>query len=277
MYPPSPPSRDFEVMLGESLSHHIENSKPSILTCHHVGANLIKPRQALLKKGGRKLRSTTLGLQRTHQQKPMRNNPMRLADNNYVAVSKSPVQSAELATNRTQSTAMTLHHLKQGTKKELLKSKSGRVERATAPAGQSVHNLNRHNQAAQNLNTRSHRSRHANAPGNTLSVMKSDSSCYQKPPSAPFQLLHREEKKPFNSADSAKIVNVSPAELVPEEELKDGEKIYAGAKFSEPPSPSVLPKPPSHWVGETAPQHSDHSREKMTFHLKSLLKVQDKP
>uniref|UniRef100_A0A4W5NBC5 Proline-rich nuclear receptor coactivator 1 n=1 Tax=Hucho hucho TaxID=62062 RepID=A0A4W5NBC5_9TELE len=271
MCPPSPPSRDFEVMLGESLSHPIKNNKPSVLTSHHVGANLSKPRQAMLKKGGRKLRSTTLVWQRTHQQKPMRNNPMRLADNNNVAVSKSPVLSAELATS------LTLHNLKQGTKKELLKSKSGRVERATGPAGQSVHNLNRHNQAAQNLNTRSHRSRHANAPGNALSVMKSHSSCHQKPPSAHFQLLHREEKKHFNSADSAKIVNVFPAELVPEEELKDGEKIYAGAKFSEPPSPSVLPKPPSHWVGETVPQHSDHSREKMTFHLKSLLKVQDKP
>ncbi|XP_023856316.1 proline-rich nuclear receptor coactivator 1 [Salvelinus sp. IW2-2015] len=276
MCPPSPPSRDLEVMLGESLSHPNKNNKPSVLTSHHVGANLSKPRQAMLKKSGRKQpRSTMLGLQRTHHQKTMRKNPMHLADNN-VAVSKSPVQSAELATNRTQATALTLHNLKQGTKKELLKSKSGRVERATGPAGQSVHNLNRHNQAAQNLITRSPRSRHANAPGNALSVMKSHSSCHQKPPSAPFQLCG-EEKKPFNSADSAKIVNVSPAELVPEEELKDGEKIYAGAKFSEPPSPSVLPKPPSRWVGETVPQHSDHSREKMTFHLKSLLKVQDKP
>ncbi|XP_041720975.1 proline-rich nuclear receptor coactivator 1 [Coregonus clupeaformis] len=264
-------------MLGESLSHiepnldNVENNKPSILTSHHVGASLGKTRQALLKKGGRKLRSTTSGLQRTHQQphqKTLRNNPTRLADiNNNVAAPKAP--SAELAT------VLTRHHIKQGTKKELLKSKSGRVERATTPGDQSVHNLHRLDQAAQNLNTR--RSRHVNAPCNAPSVQKNDNSCHPKPNSAPFQLLRREEKNPFNSVDNVKIVNVSPAELVPEDELKDGEKIYAGAKFSEPPSPSVLPKPPSHWVGETAPQHSDHSREQITFHLKSLLKVQDKP
>ncbi|XP_013999661.1 proline-rich nuclear receptor coactivator 1 [Salmo salar] len=272
-------------MLGESLINiepnldNFENNKPPVLTSYHVGASLGKTRQALLKKGGRKLRSTTSGLQRTHQQprqKTQRNNPTRLADiNNNVAASKSP--TAELATHRTQATVLTCHHLKQRTKKELLKSKNGRVERATTQGDQSVHNLDRLDQAAQNLNTRSQRSRHVNAPCNAPSVQKYDNSCHTKPNSALFQLLRREEKNPFNSVDNVKIVTVSPAELVPEDELKDGEKIYAGAKFSEPPSPSVLPKPPSHWVGETAPQHPDHSREQITFHLKSLLKVQDKP
>ncbi|KAM9093785.1 proline-rich nuclear receptor coactivator 2-like [Sarcophilus harrisii] len=46
---------------------------------------------------------------------------------------------------------------------------------------------------------------------------------------------------------------------------------YAGAKFSESPSPNVLPKPPSHWVTVSL-NFSD--KEIVTFQMKTLLKVQ---
>lgn len=44
---------------------------------------------------------------------------------------------------------------------------------------------------------------------------------------------------------------------------------YAGAKFSEPPSPNLLPKPPSHWMN-----FGDFdSHNSMTSQLKEMLKV----
>ncbi|XP_043665460.1 proline-rich nuclear receptor coactivator 2 [Vespula pensylvanica] len=53
---------------------------------------------------------------------------------------------------------------------------------------------------------------------------------------------------------------------------------YAGAKFSEPPSPASLPKPPSHWTNNrfiNSCQRSERrSNNDISNHLKMILNVQ---
>lgn len=48
---------------------------------------------------------------------------------------------------------------------------------------------------------------------------------------------------------------------------------YAGAKFSSPPPPSVLPKPPSHWISSPI-HHFDMDVVAMSQHLRMLLRVE---
>ncbi|XP_011499233.1 PREDICTED: proline-rich nuclear receptor coactivator 2 [Ceratosolen solmsi marchali] len=50
---------------------------------------------------------------------------------------------------------------------------------------------------------------------------------------------------------------------------------YAGPKFSEPPSPASLPKPPSHWTGLAIDCQSQATKSNHIFqHLKMILNVQ---
>ncbi|XP_047430102.1 proline-rich nuclear receptor coactivator 1 [Mugil cephalus] len=233
-----------------------------------------RAKQALLDKknknkktGGRRIMRTTTPLQ---NQKPPKNCPnIRLLDHNNNTLAAQPGTAHPAPGPHT---VLSLHHLKQGPKKELLKSKGGKSERGPAqPGGQPSRNLPRHDQITQNVNARSHKPKQSPTPSAPHSTKRRDVISPAKPPT-PRQPSPREQKKPLHASNNVKIPNALPAEA---EYLKDGEKVYAGAKFSEPPSPSVLPKPPSHWVGENEPQQSDQSREQMTVHLKSLLKVQD--
>lgn len=154
----------------------------------------------------------------------------------------------------------------------MLKSKGGRSE-PVHTGGQTARNLPRHDPVPQNANSRIHKPKQGQSPGLSHTAKKKDTSSPNKPPSH-HQSPLREQKKPLHASNNTKVLHSLRANTSPEY-LKDGEKVYAGAKFSEPPSPSVLPKPPSHWVGEDEPQQSNQSREQMTVHLKSLLKVQD--
>lgn len=50
---------------------------------------------------------------------------------------------------------------------------------------------------------------------------------------------------------------------------------YAGAKFSEPPSPASLPKPPSHWTIRLISTYQQTDRTcDISSHLKMVLNVQ---
>ncbi|XP_038160084.1 proline-rich nuclear receptor coactivator 1 [Cyprinodon tularosa] len=214
---------------------NIENNNP-IQSC--------KTKQALLKKGGRKSVH--------HHQKAPRHCPnIRLSDhnNNTLTASSGHRTSAQSAAHLPGGNQAVLnhHHVRQGAKKEVLKSKSVQPPR----------HLPRHDQIPHNVNTRSHKPKQSQSPAGSPSAKKHNNCT---------------PKKPLNVSNNMTIPASPSADA---DYLQDCEKIYAGAKFSEPPSPSVLPKPPSHWVGVKEPQQINQSREQITIHLKSLLKVQD--
>ncbi|XP_034555050.1 proline-rich nuclear receptor coactivator 1 [Notolabrus celidotus] len=257
----------YSAHIDEANIGNVENNNPiQLISGGSDGLN--KPR--LLKKGGRKLQ----------QKPPRRSSPnLHLSDQNNnnttttttTTGAVSPCkQAAQPGTELPAGaqTVLTVHHLKQGTKKELLKSKGGRSERGTMqPGGQPPRVPSKRDQITVNVITRSHKPKQAQSPGAPHPSRKKDPGT----PSKPSAL--REQKQPLHASNSLSILSTPPDAAF--EYLKDGEKVYAGAKFSEPPSPSVLPKPPSHWVGENEPQQSNQSREQMSVHLKSLLKVQD--
>ncbi|XP_007903280.2 proline-rich nuclear receptor coactivator 1 [Callorhinchus milii] len=181
--------------------------------------------------------------------------------------------AGSLETGEAPTTAAATAIFTPGEESKVIKSKSkmGKSDKVIVPHSQIVYNVNKSEELSQSLSSTKPRNKR-NAPLLRASKRSENSpgqntACLER-----RNILRKEGKKNINPRNNCKTsVKLQEANLnsvlSPE-----GDQHYAGPKFSEPPSPSVLPKPPSHWVGPHT-QYPDESKEIMTVHLKTLLRV----
>ncbi|XP_043542320.1 proline-rich nuclear receptor coactivator 1-like isoform X1 [Chiloscyllium plagiosum] len=134
----------------------------------------------------------------------------------------------------------------------------GRSDKAIIPHTQFMYSVNK-TEYCQPLNTKKRNRRSLQL--RKTSIKRNENSHSQNGPSVECcNIIKNDADKPIISANPSKNLKLLKAGLKSALSLQ-GDQNYAGPKFSEPPSPSVLPKPPSHWVGAHAECHDERVQD----------------
>ncbi|XP_078255926.1 proline-rich nuclear receptor coactivator 1 [Rhinoraja longicauda] len=153
---------------------------------------------------------------------------------------------------------------------KVIKSNMGRYDETISPHTQFMYCINKTEECFQALNATKKRNK-SNLLPKKGSVKRNENSHSQNTPTPEsYNVLKKDGGRPVAPGNHYRSLKLQKVGLKSITTLQ-GDQNYAG--FSEPPSPSVLPKPPSHWVGVHADYPEDGNREIMTVHLKTLLKV----
>uniref|UniRef100_H0XUA4 Proline rich nuclear receptor coactivator 1 n=1 Tax=Otolemur garnettii TaxID=30611 RepID=H0XUA4_OTOGA len=146
-------------------------------------------------------------------------------------------------------------------RKEVLKPKMGRSEKTVLPNHQLVRGVCLYEEPGMNRQKSKY-----NLPTKITSTQRNGGNSWQN--SDPSDRIHKQEKKPFKNNQNMKKIYFKKSAYLAEVRPKE---YYAGAKFAQSPSPSVIPMPPSHWIQSMNEDYSENG-ELMASQFKTLLK-----
>uniref|UniRef100_H0XJ87 Proline rich nuclear receptor coactivator 1 n=1 Tax=Otolemur garnettii TaxID=30611 RepID=H0XJ87_OTOGA len=150
--------------------------------------------------------------------------------------------------------------------KEVLKPKMGRSEKTVLPNHQLVRGVCLYEEPGMNRQKSKY-----NLPTKITSTQRNGGNSWQN--SDPSDRIHKQEKKPFKNNQNMKKIYFKKSAYLAEVRPKE---YYAGAKFAQSPSPSVIPMPPSHWIQSLQSlqiaESPNENGELMASQFKTLLK-----
>uniref|UniRef100_H0XN18 Proline rich nuclear receptor coactivator 1 n=1 Tax=Otolemur garnettii TaxID=30611 RepID=H0XN18_OTOGA len=187
--------------------------------------------------------------------------------NGQKRVQEVPIQAAATPTKEANLFPEILRSLMSGQlpcRQEVSKPKMERSEDTAVPHGQFIRGAYLYEESEMNRQKSKY-----NLLTKITSTQRDEGNFWQN--CVPSDRIHKQEKKPFKNNQNMKKVRFKKSVYLTEVRQKEN---YAGAQFAQSPPPSVLPKPPSHWIQSMNDDYNENGKLMASQFKTLLIKVQ---